>query len=298
VTIPQGELAALGTSCAWSVGYVFFSIAVRRIGPDVLNRLRLAMALVILLLLHTLVYGIPLPLHVEAWRLGWLALAGVVGFVLSDAMLFRALDTLGPQRTSLVMALVPVASSLLAWGAFGERLSLVEMGAIALVIGGIALVLWKGERRALLSRRAYLVGIGLAVASSCAQASRYVLSKEGMAGGFPVLSTNVLQILSATLIIWLLAFFQKKARTTVASLADRTGAWASLGGAASGPVVGVTLSLVALNLAPVGVASTLMALSPVFLLPLSRVLFKEPIRPRAVAGTLVAMAGVAILFLA
>jgi drug/metabolite transporter (DMT)-like permease len=32
-------------------------------------------------------------------------------------------------------------------------------------------------------------------------------------------------------------------------------------------------------------------------LPLSRILFKEPIQPRAVAGTLVAMAGVAILFL-
>ena len=298
MTIPQGELAALGTSCAWSVGYVFFSIAVRRIGPDVLNRLRLAMALFILVLLHLIVYRTPIPLEVELPRLGWLALAGVVGFVLSDAMLFRALDTLGPQRTSLVMALVPVASSLLAWGAFGERLSPLQIGAIALVIAGIALVLWKGERRALLSRRAYLAGIGLAAASSCAQASRYNLSKEGMAGGFPILSTNVLQILSATLAIWLLALLQRKARTTVASLADRTGAWASLGGAASGPVLGVTLSLVALNLAPVGVASTLMALSPVLLLPLSRILFKEPIRPRAVAGTLVAMAGVAILFLA
>jgi len=298
VAIPQGELAALGTSCAWSLGYIFFSIGVRKIGPDNVNRLRLAMALGILLVLHTLTYGLPIPLGVELWRLGWLALAGVIGFVLSDAMLFRALDTLGPQRTSLVMALVPVASSLLAWGAFGERLSLAEMGGIALVIGGIALVLWNREKRESAPRRTYLAGIGLAVASSCAQASRYILSKEGMAGGFPILSTNVLQILSATVAIWVLALFQKKVRTTVSSLVDRTGAWASLGGAASGPVVGVTLSLVALNFAPVGVASTLMALSPVFLLPLSRVLFKEPIRPRAVAGTLVAMAGVAILFLA
>jgi drug/metabolite transporter (DMT)-like permease len=298
VTAIQGELAALGTSAAWSLGYVFFSIGVRRIGPDNVNRLRLAMALVILLGLHASVYGPPIPLHVELWRLGWLALAGVVGFVLSDAMLFRALGTLGPQRTALVMALVPVASSLLAWVAFGERLSLLEIGAIALVIGGIALVLWKGEGRTAISRRAYLGGIALAVASSCAQASRYILSKEGMKGGFPILSTNVLQILSATAAIWILALLQRKARDAVSSLSDRAGALASLGGAASGPVLGVTLSLVALNLAPVGVASTLMALSPVFLLPVSRVLFKEPIRPRAVAGTLVAVAGVAMLFLA
>ena len=294
----QGDLAALGTSAAWSIGYIFFSIGVRRIGPDNVNRLRLAMAAGILLVLHSLVYHVPIPLHVELWRLGWLALAGVVGFILSDAMLFRALGTLGPQRTSLVMALVPVASSLLAWGAFGETLSLLQIGAIALVIGGIALVLWRGERACATSRHAYLGGIVLAVCSSCAQASRYVLSKEGMRGGFPILSTNVLQILSATVAIWILALLQRKAGEAVSSLSDRTGALASLGGAMSGPVVGVTLSLVALVLAPVGIASTLMALSPIFLLPLSRLLFKEPIRPRAVLGTLVAMAGVAILFLA
>ncbi len=77
----------------------------------------------------------------------------------------------------------------------------------------------------------------------------------------------------------------------------RNGRRAKAAGALFGPVTGVTLSLVALQLAPVGVASTLMALSPVLLLPLLRLVFKEPIRPRAVAGTLLAMAGVAILFL-
>jgi drug/metabolite transporter (DMT)-like permease len=40
-----------------------------------------------------------------------------------------------------------------------------------------------------------------------------------------------------------------------------------------------------------------MALTPVFLLPLSALVFKEAIRRRAVYGTILAMAGVALLFL-
>ncbi len=70
-----------------------------------------------------------------------------------------------------------------------------------------------------------------------------------------------------------------------------------IGGAVTGPFLGVTLSLVALAKAPVGIASTLMALVPVFLLPVSRFFFKEPVGLRAVAGTLLAVGGVAVLLL-
>lgn len=298
MSLPTGELAALGTSLVWSATFVFFSIAARRIGPQALNRLRLAVAIGILLLLHTLAYGTPIPLDVGAERLGWLALAGVIGFVLSDALLFRSLVLLGPQRSSLVMVLVPVVSAFLAWGAFGEIPSAVEAVAGLAVVGGIALVLWprKGEEEPA-STRLRGKGVLLAAAAACCQASRYLLSKAGMEGGFPALSTNVLQIGVATLAIWGLTVVTGKVRPTLSALRDRTGRRTMAAGALLGPVTGVTLSLVALASAPVGVASTLMALSPVILLVVSRVAFKERIRPRAVAGTLLAVAGVAALFL-
>jgi len=64
-----------------------------------------------------------------------------------------------------------------------------------------------------------------------------------------------------------------------------------------GPFVGVWLSLIAVQSARVGVASTLMAMTPVISLPLVHFLYHERVSPRAVAGTLVAMAGVAAMFL-
>ena len=65
-----------------------------------------------------------------------------------------------------------------------------------------------------------------------------------------------------------------------------------------GPVVGVSLSLFALQFTEVGIASTLIALPPVFLLPISWWVFKEQFNWGTLAGTLVAIAGVALLFLA
>ena len=72
--------------------------------------------------------------------------------------------------------------------------------------------------------------------------------------------------------------------------------WLTLA-AFTGPVLGATLSLFALQHTQVGVASTLIALPPVFLLPISWIVFKEKFDWGAVLGTLVAMAGVALLFL-
>jgi drug/metabolite transporter (DMT)-like permease len=49
--------------------------------------------------------------------------------------------------------------------------------------------------------------------------------------------------------------------------------------------------------APVGIATTLTSLMPIFLLPLGRIIFKERITGRAVTGTILAIAGIAVLFL-
>lgn len=293
-----GEIAALGTALLWTLTYVQFTIAVRKIGPSVLNRLRLLFALVFLLCAHAVVFGHPLPFDAGATRWSWLALSGVIGFAISDALLFRGLLHLGAHRTSLVMSLIPVTSALMAWGVFGQRLSWIQITAGLVTIGGVALVVSSranGGPRDL--RRKVSLGVLFTLGAVLAQSSRYILSVQGMSGGFPPLSANVLQILAATVAVWAVSAVRGTARSSFVGLRDRLAATTTIGGALTGPFLGVTLSLVALSRAPVGIASTLMALSPVFLLPLSRVVFKEPITVPAVLGTLLAVAGVAILFL-
>ena len=293
-----GELAALGTALCWSFSYVFFTLAVRKMGPQALNRLRLSVALLLLVSVHLAVHHTPIPLHAEAARWGWLTLSGVIGFAISDALLFRALYHLGAHRASLMMALVPIISSFLAWGIFSETLSLLQIGAILVTLSGILLVLWRKQReKGLILRRGYLLGLLFALGAALAQSLRYILSKEGLGGGFSVLSTNLMQILAATVAVWLWAIIRGQVRDTLRALLNRHASLMMIGGAISGPFLGVTLSLIALGNAQVGVVSTLMSLTPAFLLPLSALIFKEPIRRRAVYGTILALAGVALLFL-
>ncbi len=292
-----GEWAALGTAALWSGSYLAFTFAVRRIGADRVNRLRLLFALALLAAAHGVVYGVPFPTTAEATRWLWLGLSGIVGFTIADALLFRALDHLGPLRTSVVTALIPVASAFLAWATLGEGLSGVQLAGVAITVSAVILIVTartpSGEKG-----RSVRLGVLFALGTVVAQSSRYVFSVKGMSGGFPVLSTNVAQILAATAGAWLLALPKGQWRETFAALRDRPAGAATAAGALVGPTLGVTLSLVALANARVGVASTLMALTPVFLLPLSALVFREKITGRTAAGTVLAVAGVAVLWLA
>ncbi len=294
-----GEFAALGTSVLWALTYVQFTIAVRAIGPSRLNRLRLLVALVCLFIAHTVVYRSPIPLDAEAVRWGWLVLSGVFGFAISDACLFSALLHLGAHRTSLLMALIPVVSALLAWGLFDERLTWLQIAATFVTVAGIALVVSarRSTNRESGPTGRTLVGVLFALGAVASQSLRYILSKQGMSGGYSVLSTNVIQILAATIAVWIPAFVSGTWRTSLSAPFSRRAAATTAGGAVTGPFLGVTLSLVALAKAPVGIASTLMALVPVFLLPFSRFVLKEPVGLRSVAGTLLAVGGVAALLL-
>ena len=102
----------------------------------------------------------------------------------------------------------------------------------------------------------------------------------------------------AMAVMWLLAAFRKEiGRTIRAPLDDRIAGRAIILGALIGPFIGVWLSLIAVQSARVGVASTIMAMTPVISLPLVHWLYHEQVSRRAVAGTLVAMIGVAAMFL-
>ena len=64
-----------------------------------------------------------------------------------------------------------------------------------------------------------------------------------------------------------------------------------------GPVFGVSLSLMAVQYTDAGIASTLMALTPVLIILPYAILFKQRIRFKEIIGVTVSMIGVAMFFL-
>jgi drug/metabolite transporter (DMT)-like permease len=131
------------------------------------------------------------------------------------------------------------------------------------------------------------------------QAVGLVLSKQGMFGDFSPFQANAIRMLAAVIFTWALTAFEGKVTSTFTALREKPQAIRLLlVGAFMGPVLAVSLSLLAVQHAEIGVASTLTGLSPVIILPISYFVFKEKIGWQALVGTLLAIAGVAILFLA
>jgi drug/metabolite transporter (DMT)-like permease len=292
-----GEIAAIGTALFFGLSSTFFTLAGRRAGSTTVNRARLLLASAIAIALHWLLRGEPLPLSapLEAW--GWLALSGVVGLALGDDLLFRAYVLVGPALSMLVFAMAPVMAAFAGWAIFGEALTAREWAGIALTLSGIAWVVTEPKRRSYVtSGRAYVAGLLFALGGAAGQAAGLVTAKLGLVQGVAAQSANLMRLLAATVAIWTATAISGRVAAVLGALRDdgRT-TLLTLGGALSGPVAGVWLSLLALERAPVGIASTLMSLTPIFLLPIVRVVFAESITARALAGTIVAVAGVALL---
>jgi drug/metabolite transporter (DMT)-like permease len=297
----MGELAALVTSLFWSFTSIQFTLAGRRIGSRAVNRLRLVLAVFFLSVIHLLLNGELWPIHAELFRWEWLGLSGIIGLVLGDGALFQAFVLIGPRRSMLMMTSVPVISTLLAWIWLGEVLQPVQIGAILLTVAGIAWVV--SERRSVQAesiddRKQYVVGVLLGLAGALGQALGLVMSRQGLVGDFPPLSAALMRMLVATVVIWAVALVRRQVGSAGRVWEDKKALLFLIGGTVVGPVTGMWLSMVAVQQAEVGIASTLMAMSPIILIPLEGWLFKEKVSMRAVVGTAVALAGAAIIFLA
>jgi drug/metabolite transporter (DMT)-like permease len=139
-------------------------------------------------------------------------------------------------------------------------------------------------------------GVAFGLAGALGQAVGLLFSRFGLAGGFSPVSANVIRLGAATLALVLVSLARREGAAHLRRLRDRRALGQIAVGAVTGPVIGVILSLYAIVHAPLGVAATLMSLSPVILLPADRWIFREPITLRAILGTLVALAGASALF--
>ncbi|NDJ54328.1 MAG: DMT family transporter, partial [Chloroflexi bacterium] len=147
--------------------------------------------------------------------------------------------------------------------------------------------------------RYYTIGVLFALGGALGQAAGLTASKAGLVGEFSALSGNMIRLVASTGVIWLIAAISGKVGDNFQKLRETPKAMIGITlGSIAGPAVGVWLSLVAVQNAPVGIASTLIALTPILLLPISYFVFKEKLGWGALFGTILAVGGTAIIFLA
>jgi drug/metabolite transporter (DMT)-like permease len=294
-----GYFAAILAALAFSVTSTFFTLSGRRFSPSLVMQGSLPIGLTCVFILHWLATGQYFPMDVGGQRWLLLTLSGIVGFWLGSLAIVNAMMRLGPRLALLVAAIAPILSAILAWFFLGEVLGFQAIVGIMLTIAGIAWVVSENnENRDNAAPSDYRAGVGFALLGAVGQSVSFLLSKQGLSGDFDPLSASLLRLMAGTAAIWLFALLRGRAGHDLGLLRASPAALRQLGmGAVAGPVIGASLMLMALQHTPVGIATTLGNLAPIFLIPIGYIVFKERITQRGITGTLIAVAGMAVLFL-
>ncbi|MBM3436165.1 MAG: DMT family transporter [Bacteroidetes bacterium] len=298
-----GELAALLTACFWTVTSLVFEAAGKRIGSLTLNLIRLYLAFLIYTVFLSFRRGIAFPVDAgsEAWI--WLSLSGLVGFVVGDLLLFQAFVVIGARVSMLIMALVPPITALSGWLILGETLTPMNTLGMILTMGGISLVVLKREGTEV-NGRAYnnvkfsypMKGIFLALGGAFGQAVGLVLSKVGMKEYDPFAASQI-RVLAGLLGFTLIFFILRRWENVRKGLKNRKGMLFTVIGAIFGPFLGVSFSLAAIQHTNTGIAATIMSIVPVLIIAPSVLIFKEKVNLKEILGAVIAVGGVALLFL-
>lgn len=300
-----GELISIGVAFSWTATALLSELGSKRLGNLTLNVLRMALALLFSMVMFWVVMGSPWPSGGTVEAYGWMLLSGLVGYVIGDFCLFQCYIIIGSRYGQLFMTLAPLAAALMAWIALGQQMSAVSIVAMLVTLSGIAIsVLGRGEHRRV-SLSLPLSGVLFAVAAAVCQGVGLVLSKIGMdhydASSIPAwlvpFSANFFRCVAGIVGFSLLLYLREGFSPLREALHDRKGMSVATATTIFGPFVGVGFSLMAVQYTSAGIASTLMALTPIIIILPSYWLFRQPITWRAVVGALISVVGVSLFFL-
>jgi drug/metabolite transporter (DMT)-like permease len=239
-----------------------------------------------------------IPAGSQPGQLLWLAGSGLVGLVVGDTCLYKAFTILGPRKASLLASSSPVFAAVLAWLALGQSLEPLALAGIGVTLVGVS---WVINERAAVGGAAddggpAWLGVLLGIGAALGQAVGLVMAKQGMGDNIPALNASLIRMLVAGVGIWLIVVTTGRLRAASNTMRNRRAIGTMAGASVMGPFLGIWLSLVAINYAKVGIASTLMSLTPVVMILLVRIVYREHPSRRAIIGTFIALAGVALIF--
>ena len=305
-----GEIISLVVAVSWTVTALFAEVGSKRLGSLQMNVIRMVLSLLMLGATLWWFTGSPVPLYADGKAWFWLSLSGFVGYLLGDYCLFNSYIWIGSRFGQLFMTLAPPTAAITGFFMLGETLSWNAWLGMMVTLTGIGIsVLNKGTSNKL-SLKLPLKGVLFGIGAGVGQGVGLVLSKVGMthygasipageemvADLMPFASTFIRAVTGAIGFLCVMGF-QRQFHTLVTSVRDFKGMNAAVWATITGPFIGVSLSLMAVQYTEAGIASTLMALTPVFIIWPAHFFFGQKVTFKEVIGACISVMGVSLFFI-
>ena len=290
-----GEIAALFAAILWSVNAIVLSEALNKVGSFNVNIGRLFFAS-IFLLFTILIFSLPYNLYWQQYL--YLILSGIIGLVIGDLGMLKSYQLIGPRLGMLMMSFVPSISVLLAYLFLGEVLTINQILGIIITSIGLAVVIL--QKKPISEKFHFTIEGGFyGLVAAVGQAVGLILAKEAF--NFAELNEIVaalIRIVFSLILLLLLGRFLGISKNPIRVFKnDKLALKLIIWGAILGPFLGITASLIAISNTNVGIASTLMATVPILMLPISKFYYKEELTLFSILGTIIAVLGIAVIFL-
>lgn len=289
-----GELSALLTAFLWSGTSVAFSSAAEKIGSLQLNINRMILASVFLI---STIFIMGYNIDLSKSQFINLIISGIIGLVIGDSFLFKSYQLIGARISMLLMALSPGMSTILAFFFLDERITFFGIVGIFVTITGIALVVL--EKNTNSKYKVTSLGIFFGLMGALGQAAGLIFAKlafnEGHIIGF--VATFIRVFSSVIFFLPLMLLLKKYKNPYKIFTKDKSAFGVTLLGTVLGPFLGITFSLIAVENTKVGIAATLMSTTPIIMLPMVKYIYKEKLSWQSITGAIIAVAGVALIFL-
>ncbi len=298
-----GEIAALLTAFFWMITSLSFESAGKKVGSLSVNLIRLVLAFFIYGVVNYFRIGMILPFDAGLERWGWMALSGLVGFVIGDLLLFQSFVVVGARIAMLIMALTPPITAFVSWIMLGEVLSLMNWVGMIVTLTGISIVILKREKnedisikKRKISTNYSVKGILLAFGGAVGQGVGLVLSKKGM-GDYDAFAASHIRVITGMIGFAIIIFFTKRYGNVWKAITHKSAMKRIILGSVFGPFLGVSFSLLAIQNTQAGIAATIMSIVPVLIIPPAIFLFHEKVNWKEIIGALITVGGVAVFFL-
>lgn len=298
-----GEFAALLTAIFWTITSMSFESAGKKIGSLQVNLIRLVAAFLFYCLVNYFRRDMILPLDAGAERWAWLALSGIVGFVIGDLLLFQSYVIIGARIAMLIMALTPPITAFVSWIILGETLSLMNWVGMVVTLTGISIVILKRQtneddptKKRKITTSYNIKGILLALGGAVGQGVGLVLSKKGM-GDYDAFAASHIRVITGMIGFAIIILFTGRYGKIWRALQHKAAMKSVALGSVFGPFLGVSFSLLAIQNTRAGIAATIMSIVPVLIIPPAILFFHEKVNWKEIIGAAITVGGVAIFFL-